>query len=609
MVMVKRHARAHSYMSLFTILIVGLALAVSRSLASAGETSKQETVRVAGLVLKWVRGDKEANFRRVEGMIREAAAKGAKIVVTTECFLDGYAIADQKIPLPDYRALGEAIPGGTYFKKLAALAAELKIYLVAGMTEADGDLRYNTVVLIGPDGKLIGKYRKQVLGHETSRNTAGKESLVFTTPFGKLGVMICADRTDPKVVRRFCQNGADFLICPSGGMFGPKRNDPIVQARSKENKVPIVFVHPVEFLVTGRDGAILRRTLLGNSMLIGREQIDGAQDARRICYFDLPLAMMIGIGSTATSHETAVELVPEQQKVKITIGGKPFTNYLYSDRLPKPSLFPLHTPAGVQICRGYPLQPVKGESTDHPHHVGIFFACDEVNRNQFWINSTAAPPHIRHVKTTAMNSTKNQGRLATVMDWIGKDGKRLLEERRAMVFQAGKDAFIIDLLIDLEAQEKVKIADPKNGLLGIRLADWLREPFEKTAGVIHISGAGSGQYLNSHGDEREKGVWGKRADWVALHGEKDGKPVGIGIFDHPKSFNHPTYWHARGYGLFAANPVGQGYFERTTKANKAKPLNLVLQPHDKLHFQYRVVIYDGRKTRQQLAELYREFSR
>src|SRR5262245_951270 len=77
----------------------------------AAEPSKEDnTVKVAGIVLKWVRTDKEANFRRAEPMIREAAKNGARIVVTTECFLDGYAIADKNIPLDDYRALGEPIP-------------------------------------------------------------------------------------------------------------------------------------------------------------------------------------------------------------------------------------------------------------------------------------------------------------------------------------------------------------------------------------------------------------------------------------------------------------------------------------------------------------------
>lgn len=249
----------------------------------------ESTVKIAGIVVKWIRGDKEANFRRVEPCIREAAANGARMVCTTECFLDGYAIADKSIPLDDYRALGEPIPGGKYFQRLAALADELKIHLIAGMLEADGDDRYNTAVLLGPDGKLLGKYRKQKLGHELVRNTPGKVSSVFDTPFGKLGVMICADRTDAGIVRRFCDNGADFLICPSGGMFGPKTNDPIVQARSRENQKHVIFVHPAEFLVTGPDGSIVQTTLLGDTLLIAGDETGTAKDMQRVFYFDLPI--------------------------------------------------------------------------------------------------------------------------------------------------------------------------------------------------------------------------------------------------------------------------------------------------------------------------------
>lgn len=247
------------------------------------------TVRVAGVVLKWVRGNKAANYRRAELMIREAAAGGAKIVCTTECFLDGYAIADKSIPLDTYRALGEKIPDGPYFQKLARLAAELHVYLIAGMMEADDEDRFNTAAMIGPAGKLIGRYHKQRLGHEAVRNTAGNVSSIFKTDFGKTGVMICADRRYPDVVGGFCQRGADFLICPSGGMFGPQRNDPILQARSRENRRHLVFVHPAEFLVTGPDGSIVKRTILGDRLFLAPEEVNTAVDSKRVFYFDLPL--------------------------------------------------------------------------------------------------------------------------------------------------------------------------------------------------------------------------------------------------------------------------------------------------------------------------------
>lgn len=245
-------------------------------------------VRIAGVVLKWIRGDKQANLERVEPLIRQAVRGGAQLVCTTECFLDGYAIADKSIPLERYRELGEPIPSGPFYRRLAQLADELDIHLVAGMLEADGELRFNTTVLIGPDGSLVGKYRKQKLLHELVRNTPGNESPVFATPFGKLGVIICADRTEPEIVGRICARGADLIVCPSGGMFGPKSNDPIVQARSRENGRTIIFVHPAEFLVTNPDGSNARCEMVGDRLLIDPHDADGPDDGRGVYYYDWP---------------------------------------------------------------------------------------------------------------------------------------------------------------------------------------------------------------------------------------------------------------------------------------------------------------------------------
>lgn len=275
-------------------LITALAFSFCLLGACAGEpqppSTNPQTIRIAGIVLKWLRGDKEANYSRVEPLIREAAAHGAQIVSTTECFLDGYAIADKSIPLDQYRALGEPIPQGEYFRRLSSLARELKILLVAGMLEADGEARYNTAVSINAEGKLIGKYHKQQLDHEAVRNTAGTNSSVSLTPHGKIGVMICADRRFPKVVKGFCDQGAEFLLCPSGGMFGPARNDPIVQARARENHKYIVFVHPAEFLVTAPDGTIVQQTVLGDKLVISPDQVGTEVDSNSVFYFDLPLA-------------------------------------------------------------------------------------------------------------------------------------------------------------------------------------------------------------------------------------------------------------------------------------------------------------------------------
>jgi predicted amidohydrolase len=247
-------------------------------------------VRVAGVVLKWLRTEKEANFERAAKLITEAARGGAQLICTTECFLDGYAIEDKTIPIDEYRQLGEPIPTGRYYRRLAELAERLDIYLVAGMLEADGDHCYNTAVFIDPDGKLLGKYRKHKLEHELVRNTPGTDTPVFQTPFGKIGIMICADRRDPELVKRLSEGGTRLLVCPSGGMFGPKTNDPIVQARSKENRIPILFVHPAEFLVTDSRGEICSRTILGDRLEITTSEVGGENDKNEVVYFDLPLA-------------------------------------------------------------------------------------------------------------------------------------------------------------------------------------------------------------------------------------------------------------------------------------------------------------------------------
>jgi len=246
-----------------------------------------DTVRVAGIVLKWITADKERNYRRAVPLIREAAGRGAEIVITTECFLDGYAIRDKTIPIGAWRGLGEQIPGGPYLARLQKLADELGIHLAAGMVERDGERTHNTAVLIGPDGRLIGKYRKQKLGHEKPRNTPGDQSPVFDTPFGRIGLIICADRRDRGVVKGIADRGADLILCPSGGMWGPVKNDHHLQARSRENRLPIVFVHPIEFLVTGRDGSILDRRFAGRDMSLEIEQIGGPADQHLVAVHDL----------------------------------------------------------------------------------------------------------------------------------------------------------------------------------------------------------------------------------------------------------------------------------------------------------------------------------
>lgn len=242
------------------------------------------SVRVAGIVLKWIPGNRAANYRRAERLIRKAVGKGAKIICTAESFLDGYSIRNSKLGTRQFRALAEPIPNGTYSKRLQRLADQLDIYLIAAITELAGEKVYNSAILIGPDGKLIGTYRKKFLWvTEKEKYSAGSTFPTFQTPYGKIGIMICSDRRRSASIEALVKNGATIVFCPAGGGYGPE-NHRVVGQRSREGKVPIVFVHPIEFLVTGPDGSVLANRLHGESL----DDIGGS-DAGIVHYFDLSL--------------------------------------------------------------------------------------------------------------------------------------------------------------------------------------------------------------------------------------------------------------------------------------------------------------------------------
>lgn len=316
--------------------------------------------------------------------------------------------------------------------------------------------------------------------------------------------------------------------------------------------------------------------------------------------------------------EPRVEFVKGDGRIDVVIGGRAFTSYLYGDNLPKPVLVPVRTPSGIEVNRRYPLVEMPGGSMDHAHHVGIFFAVDLVNGVKFW-NNTDPPPHIKHKEITEMKGGPGEGKLSAVASWVDEKGKTLLEEKRTMAFSAGRreDEYAIDVSIDLTAvSEDVLFEDIEEGMFAIRVSDYLRESdssktLRQGEPIPKESIAGTGRYLSSNGDETAKNVWGKRARWVALQGVRAGKVVGVAILNHPASVNYPTYWHVRSYGLFSANPLGQGDFQRQMpkkyRKNKVVPLNLKLEPGETAHFRFLVIIYEGIRTTEQIEQRFREF--
>jgi hypothetical protein len=309
------------------------------------------------------------------------------------------------------------------------------------------------------------------------------------------------------------------------------------------------------------------------------------------------------------------------RSVDVIIDNKPFTSYIWPDRLAKPVLNPLRTAQGTMVTRGFPLAPRPGERVDHPHHVGLWFNYGNVNGFDFWNNSEAIKPedaykmgNVRHCKITAARSGSDSGELAIDADWISGKQQVLLQEHTRFVFRGGPDFRSIDRITTLRALDtKVAFPDDKEGLLGMRVARSLEIPSDKPELFTDASGRPTtvpkldntgvnGTYLTSEGLKGDA-AWGTRGRWCNLSGQVGTEPVTITILDHPANPGFPTYWHARGYGLFAANPLGEKIF-----SNGKEELNFSISPGRTATFRYRILILSKIATAEQSEAAYKEFA-
>jgi hypothetical protein len=306
----------------------------------------------------------------------------------------------------------------------------------------------------------------------------------------------------------------------------------------------------------------------------------------------------------AANGTKGVQVVADEahQRVDITIDGTPFTSYVWPSTLKKPVLFPLITSDGIDVVRGFPLAPRPGERVDHPHHAGIWFNYGNVNGFDFWNNSDAIKPAdrekmgtIHQQKIVSTKSGRDSGELVVDSIWTTGKGQDILQQKTRYIFSRQKDERIIDQVTTLHALDRVVFNDDKEGLLGIRVARWLESAAEKGGTFTDANGrptevtasnapGATGAYLTSEGKQGDQ-AWGTRGRWCALTGHTEGHTVTIAIFDHPGNPNYPTYWHARGYGLFAANPLGQHIFDP-----KAPLLKHTVEKNQNVTFTYRILI-------------------
>lgn len=343
---------------------------------------------------------------------------------------------------------------------------------------------------------------------------------------------------------------------------------------------------------------------------------------QRITAVVIVLCAMTFCSVITSAQERGVRVVKNEaaRRVDVFVNGQPFTSYVWPEKLKVPVLYPLRTAQGTIVTRGFPLEPRAGERVDHPHHAGFWFNYGNVNGVDFWNNSVALPAAeqkkmgtVVHRRITRTSGGKDRGQLDVEMEWVMPDGQPILREATTFVFHAGPNLRGVDRITTLTALDKrVLFHDNKEGMLGMRVRRELEQPSNEplvftdasgkptTVKVLDNSGV-TGLYHSSEGKTGDA-VWGTRGRWTMLTGKVDQEPIALVIFDHPKNTGYPTYWHARGYGLFAANPLGQEVF-----SNGKEKLDFTLEPKQSVTFRYRLLILSGPTTPDQVETQYRSF--
>jgi hypothetical protein len=288
-----------------------------------------------------------------------------------------------------------------------------------------------------------------------------------------------------------------------------------------------------------------------------------------------------------------VELRPVNGKIEVLIGGQHVTSFHYGPKWDKPFLHPLKTPSGIVVSRGYPLEAIEGESNDHIWHRGLWYG-GETAAADFWREKGPGQTGRLVVRgKPLLKGGSAHGSIAAVTDMVAPDGRRLGSIVQEFTFRPAASSYLIDAAITIRADQgmPVTMKDSEECCLAVRLKDEFREDRGATL-------------LNSRGLSGSKAIWGKQAEWVDYSTTRQGRKVGVAIFDHPSNPRHPTYWHARGYGLNAANPFGV----RDFTGDKSRDGSMTIAAGDKTTFRYRVVLHDGDAAEAGIRALFNAFA-
>jgi hypothetical protein len=303
-------------------------------------------------------------------------------------------------------------------------------------------------------------------------------------------------------------------------------------------------------------------------------------------------ACILFFAATGTAWGQLVTFHRLSDRVEVQMADQPFTT-IHTEGFTKPILYPIYAPGQVQMTRSWPIEERPGEPHDHPHHKSVWFAHGNVNGADYWYDKAKI-----EVFGVAVDEAKSEVVLET--RWL-KDSQELATDRTVLKFGFDGQARWVDWDLTVKAgAEPLTFGDTKEGTFAVRTHPDLQLTANPKDNVPEVFG----HALNSEG-EQDKAIWGKRARWVYYFGPVDGSAVGLMMMDHPKNLRHPTTWHARDYGLVAANPFGLHDFLGEPKGAG----DVTLKPGETMRLVYRLLVTRGEATEQDRARWYDAFAK
>jgi len=304
----------------------------------------------------------------------------------------------------------------------------------------------------------------------------------------------------------------------------------------------------------------------------------------------LSFVVAMCVASVAGAGDGLVTVEKLDGRVRVEVDGGLFTEYIY-DLDVQPALHPVMGPGGVRMTRLWPLdESDEREDRDHPHHRGLWMTFGDINGVDFW-RALDPQPKVLHDELMRAEVEEGVGVIESRNRWVNTDGRVHCTDTRTIRLATREGARVIDYAVTLHASEgPFTFGVNEEGMMAIRTHPELR-----LEGPV-----AKGHAINSEGD-RDRPVWGKRAKWLDYWAPIDGKVVGVAIFDHPSNPRHPTWWHARHYGLITANPSGG---HDTT--GQTQPIQV--EAGDSLSFRYRFVFHEGDYEKAEIAERYEEYA-